>query len=120
MKNAQLETYDRLATGDRIRLKRTLLGLTQEEMAEKIGRVPKYYADIERGSCGMSVETMMALSRALNMSLDFMIYGEETEENRVKHENEVSAIMDMLDHCSDRKLRYSMRMLQLFLVACDD
>ena len=28
------ETYDRLAAGDRIRLKRTLLGLTQDEMAE--------------------------------------------------------------------------------------
>ena len=39
-----------------------LLGMTQEEMAERIGRVPKYYADIERGSCGMSVETLMAVS----------------------------------------------------------
>ena len=32
------ETYDRLAAGDRIRLKRTLLGLTQDEMAERINR----------------------------------------------------------------------------------
>lgn len=61
------ETYDRLAAGDRIRLKRTLLGLTQDEMAERINRAPKYYADIERGSCGMSIETLMALSSSLNM-----------------------------------------------------
>ena len=64
------ETYDRLAAGDRIRLKRTLLGLTQEEMAEKINRATKYYADIERGSCGMSIETLMSLSTSLDMSLD--------------------------------------------------
>lgn len=69
------ETYDRLAAGDRIRLKRTLLGLTQDEMAERINRAPKYYADIERGSCGMSIETLMALSSSLNMSLDYIIYG---------------------------------------------
>ena len=49
------KTYNRLAAGERLRLKRTLLGMTQEEMAERIDRVPKYYADIERGSCGMSV-----------------------------------------------------------------
>ena len=46
-------------------------------MAEKIDRAAKYYADIERGSCGMSVETLMALSEALDMSLDYIIYGKE-------------------------------------------
>ena len=64
------KTYNRLAAGERLRLKRTLLGMTQEEMAERIDRVPKYYADIERGSCGMSVETLMALSHTLNMPMD--------------------------------------------------
>lgn len=44
------DTYNRLAAGERLRLKRTLLGMTQEEMAERIGRVPKYYADIERAA----------------------------------------------------------------------
>lgn len=29
------KTYDRLAAGERIRLKRNLLGFTQDEMAEK-------------------------------------------------------------------------------------
>lgn len=119
MKNTLLETYDRLATGDRLRLKRAVLGLTQEEMAEKIGRAPKYYADIERGSCGMSVETLMALSKSLNMSLDYLIFGKETDENIEKHETEVFAIIDMLDHCSDRKRQYAMRLLKLFLIACE-
>lgn len=32
------KTYDRLAAGERIRLKRNLLGFTQDEMAEKIDR----------------------------------------------------------------------------------
>ena len=89
------ETYDRLAAGDRIRLKRTLLGLTQDEMAERINRAPKYYADIERGSCGMSIETLMALSSSLNMSLDYIIYGKNFSENeKEQHTEEVAAIID--------------------------
>ena len=73
------QTYDRLAAGERIRARRRLLGFTQEEMAERIGRVPKYYADIERGNCGMSVETLLALSRTIDLSLDYIILGEGKE-----------------------------------------
>lgn len=41
------ETYDRKAAGNRIREKRRQLGITMKEAAEKLGRVPTYYADIE-------------------------------------------------------------------------
>ena len=92
------KTYNRLAAGERLRLKRTLLGMTQEEMAERIDRVPKYYADIERGSCGMSVETLMALSHTLNMPMDYIILGREYGENsEKKHEDEIVAVLDILD-----------------------
>ena len=53
-----MQLYDRIAAGDRIRQRRLLLGMTQEELAEKIGRAYKYCQDIERGSCGMSIETL--------------------------------------------------------------
>jgi len=114
------KTYDRLAVGERLRTKRTLLGLTQEEMAEQINRVPKYYADIERGSCGMSVETLMALCNVLHMSLDYLIYGEISEEDAAKHQQETDAILDMLEHCPERKRKYAHELLKLFLVACND
>ena len=113
------ETYDRLAAGDRIRLKRTLLGLTQEEMAVKINRATKYYADIERGCCGMSIETLMALSSSLNMSLDYIIYGKNFSENeKEQHTEEVAAIINMLDNSSVRNQKYAKEMLKLFLAAC--
>ena len=106
------KTYDRLAAGERIRLKRNLLGFTQDEMAEKI----KYYADIERGSCGMSVETLMALSEALDMSLDYIIYGKENNENGYPGQTaEVSAILTMLNNSEQRERDYALRLLKLFL-----
>lgn len=115
-----MKTYDRLAVGERIRQKRLLLGLTQDEMSERIDRVPKYYADIERGNCGMSIETMLALAAVLNMSLDYMIFGDSTPEEKKRQESEVDAIMDMLNSCSSRKRTYALRLLKLFFIACDN
>lgn len=115
------ETYDRLAAGDRIRLKRTLLGFTQDEMAERINRASKYYADIERGSCGMSVETLMAISSSLNMSLDYIIYGKiGSESEKGQHTEEVAAIVNMLDCAQMRNRQYALDMLKLFLAACPE
>lgn len=113
-------TYDRLAVGERLRVKRTLLGLTQDEMAEKINRAPKYYADIERGSCGMSVETLMALSVALNMTLDYIIYGREASPHeKLQHTDEAAAIIHMLEHTNEQTQKYAKEILKLFLAACD-
>ena len=114
------DTYNRLAAGERLRLKRTLLGMTQEEMAERIGRVPKYYADIERGSCGMSVETLMALSHSLNMSLDYIIFVNEANKNVQRNQDEVSAILDILDNFPVQKRDYALRLLKLFIAACSN
>ncbi|MGN0431903.1 MAG: helix-turn-helix domain-containing protein [Lachnospiraceae bacterium] len=112
-------TYDRLAAGDRLRLKRNLLGFTQDEMAEKIDRATKYYADIERGSCGMSIETLMALSSVLDMSLDYIIYGKTANDaDYLTQTDEVTAIMEMLDHSSERQREYCLQLLKLFLAAC--
>ena len=66
--NRKREAYDRLAVGDRIRKKRVQLGFSQDEVAERIDRAPKYCSDIERGTCGMSTETMLAISECLDMS----------------------------------------------------
>lgn len=113
------KTYDRLAVGERLRLKRNLLSLTQDDMAEKIDRAPKYYADIERGSCGMSIETMLALSQTLNMSLDYMIFGTSSDEVKEAQSNEVLAIIDVINNFPPNKQKYALQMLKMLLNVCD-
>nr|WP_252264614.1 helix-turn-helix transcriptional regulator [Hungatella hathewayi] len=49
--------YNRTEAALRIRNRRKALGLTSAEVAEKIGRADHYYGDIERGTCGMSIDT---------------------------------------------------------------
>lgn len=114
-----MKTYDRLATGERIRKQRLLLGFTQDELAEKIERAAKYCADIERGSCGMSIETMLALSKHLGMSLDYMLLGNTKEDEHFNYHSEVSAILNLLNQAPESKRKYALELLKLFLTACE-
>ena len=77
--NKKRDTYDRITVGKRIHQKRIQLGLSQDELAVRINRATKYCSDIERGMCGMSIETMLSISKALDMSLDYMMFGEISE-----------------------------------------
>lgn len=71
--------------------------MTQEELAEKIGRAYKYCQDIERGSCGMSIETLILLSSSLNVTMDYIIYGyEDTEPKTPEQLLEMEAVEELL------------------------
>jgi len=62
---------------------------------------------------------MMALYNVLHMSLDYLIYGERSEEE-AKNQQETDAILNMLEHCPERKRKYAQELLKLFLIACND
>ena len=72
------ELYNRLKTGERLRNKRKKIGWSQERAAEMMNLSAKYYADIERGTCGMSIETLITLSKVYQMSADMILFGEES------------------------------------------
>ena len=122
----QKDTYDRKAVGNRIRENRRQLGITMKEAAEKLGKVPTYYADIERGNCGMSVETMLAITHLYHMSLDYLIFGKEDtkgekemEASRIYSE-ETESVYQLLNHVSKKERLYAAKVLRTFLIACND
>lgn len=69
--------YNRMEAAGRIRNRRKELGLTCSEVAEKIGRAVHYYGDIERGTCGMSIDTLVELVSTLELSADYILFGSE-------------------------------------------
>ena len=69
--------YDAKATGMRIKSLRKQFGSSREEIAGRIGRSAKFYADIERGICGMSLDTLLDLADLYAVSLDYLVYGKE-------------------------------------------
>lgn len=115
--NRKKDTYDRIAVGERIRRKRIQLGLSQDELAERIDRATKYCSDIERGICGMSVETMLSISAGLDMSLDYMMYGELSAEEKAMQENDALALIHMIEKTPASQREYALRLLKLFIAA---
>ena len=104
--------YDRIAAGERLRCRRLELGWSRELVAERLGVVNKYYADIERGTCGMSVETLINLSRLYGVSLDTLIYGEKEKQSPVSQGEQ---LMRGLDRMPQVVQDYCLRMLWLFV-----
>jgi transcriptional regulator with XRE-family HTH domain len=55
--------------------------LTQEKVAEMAGISPVYYSQIELGNKSPSLETLINLAEAMNVSTDPLIFG-KTEDSR--------------------------------------
>lgn len=68
-----------LEIGNRIRNRREELHMTREQLAEKLDITPKFCADIEQGARGMSLKTLINVSRILYMSTDYILFGTESE-----------------------------------------
>ena len=69
--------FDALLMGNRIRKRREELHLTREQLAEMLDVIPKFCCDIETGAKGMSLKTLMNISKLLYMSTDYILFGDE-------------------------------------------
>src|SRR5437762_2034607 len=74
--------------GSRIRARRTELGWTQDELAQKAGLSKGYLSDLENGKRGTGADTLLDLARVLGVSLDFLMKG-TADENDLRKEVEI-------------------------------
>lgn len=108
-----MDEYDKKSVGRRIRAQRQALGITQEEFSERIGRVPKFCADIERGQAGMSIETLLKICTCIKTTPDFLLYGKPVDEPS----NECDLIFSAIDACTEKQRKDALALLKLFLRA---
>ena len=73
---------DWVAIGGRIRKQREYLGLTREQFAEKLDITPKFCADIELGTKGMSVPTLCRIATTLSLSTDYILFGKQEKNDK--------------------------------------
>lgn len=107
----QKEAYDKQAVGKRLQERRQQLGWSRGFVADKSGLKEKYYGDIERGYCGMSVETLIALTRLMGFTMDELIYGEKEGEQRLRAED---VIFKNLENLPEQVQEYCVQLLLLF------
>ena len=95
MSNSEIsEKLDYKEIGKRIRTRRRELNITQEQVAERAGISTSFIGHIERGEKVASVETLAALSAALDMDLNYMIFGVRRHEGCERMKKEISAVME--------------------------
>src|SRR5690242_17953539 len=76
--------------GGAARTARLKLGLTQEDLAERVGVAAEVYGRLERGDLRPSTPTLVKLSKVLGTSVDVLI-GLAADENGAAHESTETA-----------------------------
>lgn len=66
--------------GERIKKRRTELGWTQEQLAQKAGISKSFLSELENGKRSVSADNLLDIARVLNLSLDYLMTGEEPDE----------------------------------------
>lgn len=84
--------------GSRIKTERKNRGISQEKLAETISVTPHYIYEIERGMKAMSLETLINISEAIEISTDYILFG--------SGKNKSTSLFEQLNTMGgDRRLR---------------
>ncbi|HIV86344.1 MAG TPA: helix-turn-helix transcriptional regulator [Candidatus Monoglobus merdigallinarum] len=101
---------DYLSIGSRIRRQRELLGYTREFLAEQLAVSTNFCRDIEIGAKGMSLKTLINISMILNISTDYILFGQENE-------NSFEPIINMLKSCNKTELKYLTEIIKYYVMS---
>lgn len=89
---------------------RKKLGMTQAEVAEASGMSDRAYADIERGTVNMRVETILRICQTLHISPDEILTEEAPLPERRQQE-----LFDRLERCTPKERDTALLLLTVYL-----
>ncbi|MFI3255406.1 MAG: helix-turn-helix transcriptional regulator [Eubacteriales bacterium] len=90
------------AMATRIKRQREKLLYTQEKFCEVIGLSASSYTKIENAFQNPSLETLILISTHLNISLDYLVFGDE--ERFTENPSEKEILQSLLSDCSSTEL----------------
>lgn len=97
--------------GKRIASRRKQLGLTQEQVAELSGLSHQFFACVERGLKNIRAENVVKLSKALNVSADYILMGKSNH-----HDHEY--LTDLMEPLDELQLKCLEEIIKNYLIAC--
>lgn len=100
-RTGRYEYQDWKGFGSRIQKYRKQVGLTKEKFAEKINRSENYVADLEKGRTSGSVHTLHQISKALKVSTDVLLYGENMNNNENYTNREI--LENIISRCNEEE-----------------
>ncbi|SHG92290.1 Helix-turn-helix domain-containing protein [Thermosyntropha lipolytica DSM 11003] len=115
---------DLAGIGQRVRESREKVGLTRQELAERLEISTYYVGQIERGERMMSLSVLEALASCLHVSLDYLVWGKERMDNcfyqlaESKGYYETGSdkeLLELLDLCSPRERELIKKLIKVVL-----
>jgi transcriptional regulator with XRE-family HTH domain len=70
--------------GERIKKRRTELGWTQEQLADRAGISKSFLSELENNRRSVSADNLLVIARALSLSLDYLMKGRDAEPKPVE------------------------------------
>ena len=102
--------FDFRKIGNKLHAVRKRAGMTQAEVAEAAGLSDRTYADIERGSVNMRIETVLRICNVLHITPDSILTEEDTA-IEVRQEE----LMARLGNCRPKDRETALRLLAVYL-----
>lgn len=75
--------------GDRLKARRQILGLTQEDLAKKAAISKGFLSEVENNSRNLSAENLLKLARELGVSLDYLMKGEGSADSPLREKLQI-------------------------------
>mgnify|MGYP003289552298 CR=1 FL=1 len=102
--------FDFQTIGNKLFTVRKRAGMTQSEVAEAAGLSDRTYADIERGTVNMRIETILRICKALHITPDQIL----TEENSSIAAQQ-QELLAQLETCTPQQKETALRLLSVYL-----
>ena len=102
--------FDFHSIGNKLLAIRKRTGMTQAEVAEAAGLSDRTYADIERGSVNMRIETILRICRVLHITPDEILTDE-----RYPEVPQQDMLLARLNACNPRDKETALRLLDVYL-----
>ncbi len=84
--------------------------MTRAEIAERADLSERTYADIERGSVNMRIETVLKICQAMGITPDAVFTNCDS-----KNEVNLDCLLERLSFCSEKEQETAMRLLDTYL-----
>ncbi len=102
--------FDFAAIGNKLLAIRKRSGMTQVEVAEAAGLSNRTYADIERGTVNMRIETILRICEALCITPDEILTQDESGIAKKQEE-----LIGRLNICSEKDRSTALELLDVYL-----
>ena len=109
----KIKNYSFEYIGKRIQQARKSKRYTQAELAEMIDMSSKNLSCLERGTTGLSVPTLISLCNVLDISSDYILFG--NEDNKTSN-----PICNLLSKLPDEKQHQAEKLLEVFVESCKE